>query len=90
MKNVYPGIGIRPVIDGRRNGIRESPEEITMNLAKNVARFYSERSVIPMDGQGGPDCPEEWMWLSALSVLTPELPRHIRFHSQLPYSIGNF
>ena len=41
MKN-YPKIGIRPVIDGRRRGIRESLEEQTMGMAKRVARFYSE------------------------------------------------
>lgn len=38
----YPKIGIRPIIDGRRKGIRESLEETTMNLAKSVATLYSE------------------------------------------------
>ena len=33
----YPKIGIRPTIDGRRNGVRESLEETTMNLARAVA-----------------------------------------------------
>lgn len=37
-----PKIGIRPTIDGRRNGVRESLEETTMNLAKAVAAFLSE------------------------------------------------
>ena len=37
-----PKIGIRPTIDGRRNGVRESLEETTMNMAKNVAKFLSE------------------------------------------------
>ncbi|OXM84030.1 L-fucose isomerase [Paenibacillus rigui] len=37
-----PKIGIRPVIDGRRGGIRESLEEPTMNMAKACARFLSE------------------------------------------------
>lgn len=37
-----PKIGIRPTIDGRRNGVRESLEETTMNMAKNVATFLSE------------------------------------------------
>ena len=46
MKN-YPKIGIRPVIDGRRKGIRESLEETTMNLARNVAAFYSENLRYP-------------------------------------------
>ncbi len=42
MKSKYPKIGIRPVIDGRRGGIRESLEETTMNLAKSVAKLYGE------------------------------------------------
>ncbi len=41
MKQNYPKIGIRPIIDGRRKGIRESLEETTMGMAKNVAAFYS-------------------------------------------------
>lgn len=36
-----PKIGIRPTIDGRRNGVRESLEETTMNLAKLVAEFLT-------------------------------------------------
>ena len=38
-----PKIGIRPTIDGRLQGVRESLEENTMNMAKNVARFLSEK-----------------------------------------------
>ncbi|UGB29310.1 L-fucose isomerase [Metabacillus sp. B2-18] len=37
-----PKIGIRPTIDGRRNGVRESLEEVTMNLAKSVAKLITE------------------------------------------------
>lgn len=37
-----PKIGIRPTIDGRRRGVRESLEETTMNMANNVAKFLSE------------------------------------------------
>lgn len=36
-----PKIGIRPIIDGRRGGIRESLEEPTMNLAYACAEFLS-------------------------------------------------
>ena len=36
-----PKIGIRPTIDGRRNGVRESLEETTMGMARNVADFLS-------------------------------------------------
>lgn len=46
-KNIYPKIGIRPIIDGRRKGIRESLEETTMNMAKNVARFCSDNLKYP-------------------------------------------
>ena len=37
----YPKIGIRPTIDGRRLGVRESLENQTMNMAKQVAKLYS-------------------------------------------------
>ncbi|MCP8617575.1 L-fucose isomerase [Salirhabdus salicampi] len=37
-----PKIGIRPAIDGRRKGVRESLEETTMNMAKSVATFIEE------------------------------------------------
>jgi len=42
MIGVTPKVGIRPVIDGRRRGVRESLEEQTMNMAKNAATFISE------------------------------------------------
>ena len=37
-----PKIGIRPVIDGRERGVRESLEEQTMNMARSAAKFLSE------------------------------------------------
>jgi L-fucose/D-arabinose isomerase len=37
-----PKIGIRPTIDGRRLGVRESLEEQTMTMARSAARFLSE------------------------------------------------
>lgn len=40
-RNSYPKIGIRPIIDGRLGGIRESLEETTMNMAKAVAKLYT-------------------------------------------------
>ncbi|WP_029904871.1 L-fucose isomerase [Prevotella sp. 10(H)] len=46
-KTNYPKIGIRPIIDGRRRGIRESLEETTMGMAKNVAAFYSANLKYP-------------------------------------------
>lgn len=36
----YPKIGIRPIIDGRLGGVRESLEETTMKMAGQVARLY--------------------------------------------------
>ena len=34
-----PKVGIRPVIDGRRNGIREGLEDQTMAMATSVAEL---------------------------------------------------
>lgn len=50
MQQNYPKIGIRPIIDGRRGGIRESLEETTMNLAKRVETLYRENLRYP-DGR---------------------------------------
>ncbi|NHN34015.1 L-fucose isomerase [Paenibacillus agricola] len=36
-----PKIGIRPTVDGRRGGIRESLEDVTMNMAHAVAEFLT-------------------------------------------------
>lgn len=38
-----PKIGIRPAIDGRRRGVRESLEQQTMGMAQNVARLLTEK-----------------------------------------------
>jgi L-fucose isomerase len=45
-----PKIGIRPTIDGRRNGVRESLEEVTMGLAKAVAELIS-KNVFHFNGE---------------------------------------
>ena len=39
----HPKIGIRPIIDGRRGGIRESLEEMTMGMAQSVAKLYAAK-----------------------------------------------
>lgn len=39
----HPKIGIRPIIDGRRGGIRESLEEMTSAMAQAVAKLYHEK-----------------------------------------------
>jgi L-fucose isomerase len=45
----HPKIGIRPTIDGRRNGVRESLEETTLGLAKAVAELLT-RNLRHRDG----------------------------------------
>lgn len=47
--NRYPKIGIRPTIDGRWGGIRESLEIQTMNMAKAAAALI-ERTLRYPDG----------------------------------------
>lgn len=42
-----PRVGIRPVIDGRENGVRESLEEQTMAMAKAAARLIEENLRFP-------------------------------------------
>lgn len=42
MQNNLPKVGIRPVIDGRRNGVRESLEDTTMNMAKIAAKLIED------------------------------------------------
>ncbi|WP_042221899.1 L-fucose isomerase [Oceanobacillus manasiensis] len=42
-----PKVGIRPTIDGRRQGVRESLEEQTMNMAENVAKLVRETLKYP-------------------------------------------
>ena len=42
-----PKIGIRPTIDGRLGGVRESLEDQTMNLAKHVAQLISDHVRYP-------------------------------------------
>jgi len=37
----FPKIGIRPTIDGRRKGVRESLDKQVMAMAKNAAKFLS-------------------------------------------------
>ncbi len=41
LKGNLPKIGIRPTIDGRRNGVRESLEERTMEMARSAAKLLS-------------------------------------------------
>jgi len=43
----YPKVGIRPVIDARQGGVRESLEEQTMNMARSAAALISSRLKYP-------------------------------------------
>ncbi len=49
--NKYPKIGIRPTIDGRQGGVRESLEEKTMALANAVSELISSNL---KNGDGSP------------------------------------
>ncbi len=42
LRGSLPKVGIRPTIDARLGGIRESLEDITMDMAKSVAKMISE------------------------------------------------
>lgn len=46
----YPKVGIRPTIDGRERGVRESLESQTMGMAKNAARLMTQNLKYP-DGK---------------------------------------
>jgi L-fucose isomerase len=46
----FPKVGIRPVIDGRMKGVRESLEDQTMNMAKSAAVLISKNLRYP-DGK---------------------------------------
>jgi len=43
----YPKVGIRPIIDGRQGGVRESLEDQTMNMAKSAAALISSKLCYP-------------------------------------------
>ena len=42
-----PKIGIRPTIDGRRKGVRESLEVQTMNMAKAAVQRNKLNNIVP-------------------------------------------
>jgi L-fucose isomerase len=47
LRGSLPKIGIRPVIDGRKQGVRESLEEQTMNMAKSAAMLLTNNLCYP-------------------------------------------
>ena len=46
-KSGFPKVGIRPIIDGRRRGVRESLETQTMDMAKTAADLISKSLKYP-------------------------------------------
>jgi len=47
LRGNLPKVGIRPTIDGRRKGVRESLEEQTMQMAKSAAKLISDNLRYP-------------------------------------------
>jgi L-fucose isomerase len=47
LQGAWPKIGIRPVIDGRMGGVRESLENQTMNMAKSVVSLLASTLKYP-------------------------------------------
>lgn len=47
LRGNLPKIGIRPAIDGRLGGVRESLEEQTMNMALSAKKFFEENLRYP-------------------------------------------
>lgn len=45
--NEFPKVGIRPTIDGRRRGVRESLDVQTMKMAESAAKLISENLKYP-------------------------------------------
>ena len=45
--NPFPKVGIRPIIDGRRRGVRESLEAQTMEMANAAAKLISDNLKYP-------------------------------------------
>jgi len=43
LKGALPKVGIRPTIDGRRKGVRESLEEQTLSMAKSAASLITKK-----------------------------------------------
>jgi len=43
----FPKVGIRPAIDGRMNGVRESLEDQTMNMARSAAELITKNLRYP-------------------------------------------
>ena len=64
---VYPKIGIRPTIDGRQGGVRESLEEKAMKMAQS-AKELIENSLFYADGT-----PEQLVVVEMLELFSKSL-----------------
>ena len=79
---LYPKIGIRPVIDGRWGGVRESLENQTMRMAENAAKLISENLKVPRWYAGAvrDRLYDDWRWCRGgprgRAVLYPECYGH--------------
>ena len=71
----YPKIGIRPTIDGRQGGVRESLEEKTMALAKAVAEL------ITTNLRNGDGSPVECVIADGTRL---KLPKQLKTTSKMP------
>lgn len=101
LRGALPKIGIRPAIDGRMKGIRESLEERTMGMAKSVAEFLSERlrhpnglpveCVISDTCIGGmaeaAECADKFAREGVGDLLVRQGPRSVR---QFVFPVGDF
>ena len=94
---LYPKIGIRPVIDGRWGGVRESLENQTMTMARNAAKLISDSLRYP-DGKpvecvvgcttigGGAEAARVADQFSTENVVEQRLKSHLSITESLSYS----
>ncbi len=68
-----PKIGIRPIIDGRWGGVRESLEQVTLSLAKAVADLVSSQLRHPSGDKIECVIPERCIGGAAEAAMTAEL-----------------
>ena len=77
-----PKIGIRPVIDGRWGGVRESLEEKTMAMAKAAKEAEKPKPVYPSSGNTSPSTapPSSAGWINPCRYIALTSPFGGRIH----------